>query len=274
VSFQEITDKNAIVAAANEFKQIGKKSFLAKYGFGPAQTYFLRYEGELLDSKAIVGAAHGYQFPEQGPLTHPKFDGGEKTVKKKLEELGFEVEVVKKRNPAWTREELILALDVYLRRWPGIEKDDPELLALSELLNQLPIHTVRPDSARFRNTNGVHMKLGNFARFDKTRGGSGLTRGNKLEVVVWETYIEDREGLKQAVEAIKAYTEDSDDWERPEEDEDQIGAQEGRLLYRAHRKRERDPGLAKKKKARVLKREGKLECEVSTAVKIWTLPAV
>jgi len=105
------------------------------------------------------------------------------------------------------------------------------------------------------------MKLANFARFDPEREGTGLTRGGKLEAEIWEAFYEDRKGLRLAVEAIKAYTEDKQDWKRPEEDEDQIGAQEGRLLYRAHRSRERDSGLARKKKASVLKREGKLECE-------------
>jgi 5-methylcytosine-specific restriction enzyme A len=262
VSFQDITKPDAIVSAADEFRQLGKEAFLAKYGFGPAQSYFLRYEGELLDSKAIVGAAHGYQFPEAGPLKAEEFSGGEQTVKAKLEELGFEIEVAKRRNPAWTREELILALDVYLKRWPGIEKDDPELLALSDLLNSLPIHTDRPDGERFRNPNGVHMKLANFARFDPSREGTGLTRGGKLEGEIWEAFYDDREGLSQAVAAIKAYTEDKEDWKRPEEDEDEVGAQEGKLLYRAHRRRERDSGLARKKKASVQKREGKLECEV------------
>ncbi len=96
----------------------------------------------------------------------------------------------------------------------------------------------------------------------KPRAGSGLTRGGKLEAEIWDTFYEDREGLAKAVDAIKAYTDDNEDWQRPEEDEDDIGAQEGRLLYRAHRRREQDSGLAKKKKAGVLKREGILECEV------------
>ena len=134
MSLGDLTDRMAVIKAVHEFVQLGQKPFLTKYGFGPAQSYFLRYEGELLASKAIVGAAHGYQFPNQGPLKPEEFSGGEQTVRRRLEELGFEVVVVKKRNPAWTREELILALDVYLKRWPGIEKDDPELLELSDLL--------------------------------------------------------------------------------------------------------------------------------------------
>ena len=110
---------------------------------------------------------------------------------RKLEDLGFDVEVTQRRNPPWTREELILALDLYLRRGPGIDKNDPELLELSSLLSLLPIHTNRPDEARFRNPNGVHMKLANFVRFDPAREGAGLSGGNKLEADVWETYGKD-----------------------------------------------------------------------------------
>lgn len=56
----------------------------------------MRRANRLYDSKAIVGAAFGYQFPDRGPLDAAAFSGGEATVKRKLEELGFEVVVVRK----------------------------------------------------------------------------------------------------------------------------------------------------------------------------------
>jgi hypothetical protein len=39
-----------------------------------------------------MGAAHGYQFPNKGPLRAADFSGGDATVKAKLEQLGFTVE--------------------------------------------------------------------------------------------------------------------------------------------------------------------------------------
>lgn len=72
-----------------EFDQLGRSKFLKKYGFGRAQSYFLVYKGKQYDSKAIVGAAHGYQFG--APLKPDDFSGGEKTVAKKLKELGYKV---------------------------------------------------------------------------------------------------------------------------------------------------------------------------------------
>src|SRR5215210_7854359 len=87
----ELTSRDAVVAALDEFDTLGREAFLKKYGFGGARRYFLRRDGRYYDSKAIVGAAFGYEHPEHGPLAHTQFDGGEHTVKARLEQLGFDV---------------------------------------------------------------------------------------------------------------------------------------------------------------------------------------
>ena len=46
---------------------------------------------ERFDSKAVAAAAHGTQFPKEGPLKAGQFSGGDATVRRKLEELGFTV---------------------------------------------------------------------------------------------------------------------------------------------------------------------------------------
>ena len=79
--------------AMNEFDRIGRDNFLRKYGFGPSRAYFVRRDGKYYDSKAIVGAAHGYQYPQKGQLRAEDFSGGENTVRARLEALGFSVEV-------------------------------------------------------------------------------------------------------------------------------------------------------------------------------------
>jgi len=91
MTLYDITDPNAIEQAINEFDELGRQAFLDKYGFDEAKTYYLLHEGRLYDSKAIVGVAHGYEHPEAGPLRASDFSGGEATVEKKLEELGYEV---------------------------------------------------------------------------------------------------------------------------------------------------------------------------------------
>ena len=58
---------------------------------------------------------------------------------------------------------MILALDLYYDLESGqMNSSNPEIIKLSELLNRLPIHINRPDQEKFRNPNGVNLKLGNF----------------------------------------------------------------------------------------------------------------
>lgn len=80
-------------AALNEFDLIGRDAFLEKYGFGSARDCRVQnpVTGTWADSKAIVGAAYGYEFPEHGPLPSQAFSGGRATVGRLLEGLGFTV---------------------------------------------------------------------------------------------------------------------------------------------------------------------------------------
>jgi hypothetical protein len=116
VGLADLSSRTAVLAAVEEYGRLGRPAFLAKYRFSQARSYFLAWQGQLYDSKAIVGAAHGYEFPEQGPLRPAVFSGGEATVKRKLEALGFQVVTLDPRpddhgrNPPWERDELILAL--------------------------------------------------------------------------------------------------------------------------------------------------------------------
>jgi len=84
-----LTEKKAITKAIDEYDRIGRKSFLKKYGFGKAKNYYLLYRGKHYDSKAIVGAAYGYQFGKA--LMANKFSGGKATVSPKLKSLGFQI---------------------------------------------------------------------------------------------------------------------------------------------------------------------------------------
>jgi hypothetical protein len=77
-----------------EYDRLGRERFLKKYGFGRAQKFFLKLGQHRYDSKAIIGAAYGFDHPVQGPLSHRIFSGGEKTVARRLTALGFTVIVV------------------------------------------------------------------------------------------------------------------------------------------------------------------------------------
>lgn len=89
MGIREVTDRNAVLDAIDEFEVVGRDAFLSKYGFGPARTYVIEYTGKRYDSKAILGAAHGYQHGS--PLGSHEFSGGDATVKPVLEALGFRV---------------------------------------------------------------------------------------------------------------------------------------------------------------------------------------
>lgn len=87
----ELKSRDAVLQAIAEYDRLGKDKFLSKYGFGPAKSFFLHYEGKPYDSKAIAGAAYGFEHPNEGPLTARDFSGGDATVRPKLESLGFKV---------------------------------------------------------------------------------------------------------------------------------------------------------------------------------------
>lgn len=94
MGIQKINDQKFIYQAINEFDRLGQEVFLATYGFRKSRDFRIRYPertGRLYDSKAIVGVAYGYAFPDEGPLAASKFSGGKASVEKLLTDLGFEV---------------------------------------------------------------------------------------------------------------------------------------------------------------------------------------
>ncbi|HVW64724.1 MAG TPA: DUF3883 domain-containing protein [Nitrosospira sp.] len=102
----------AIQAALEEFVRLGRTAFLERYGFGKSRDYLVKdpNSGEMCDSKAVIGAAYGYQYPEEGPLKPDDFSGGEATVVSKLRSLGFEVVRI---GEDWSAEEVESAVACY-----------------------------------------------------------------------------------------------------------------------------------------------------------------
>lgn len=76
--------------AVEECDELGRGAFLRKHRFHPARRYLLRYGGRLYDSKAIVGAAHGF-LPGREALPASAFSGGADHAVAVLRALGFEV---------------------------------------------------------------------------------------------------------------------------------------------------------------------------------------
>jgi 5-methylcytosine-specific restriction protein A len=84
--------RDAALQAIGEYDRLGQEAFLERYGFDRARQYLLVYDGKRYDSKAIVGAAHGF-LPGESPLAAGQFSGGEATVGRLLRRLGFTVQV-------------------------------------------------------------------------------------------------------------------------------------------------------------------------------------
>jgi 5-methylcytosine-specific restriction protein A len=167
------------------------------------------------------------------------------------------------KNPPWSRDELILALDLYFQVNPlHASEKHPEIRGLSTLLNRLPGHTDAPDAARYRNPNGVYMKLCNFLRFDPDYEGTGLTRGGKLEAEIWKEFASDRPLLESVAKAIRLGISKTPKREilAPLADDDEV-FQEGALLTAMHKRRERNPGAVRRKKQAVMAAVGRLACE-------------
>ena len=172
-----------------------------------------------------------------------------------------------KRNPKWNRDELILVLNCYLEHYPKIPgKKSEEVANLSNLLNALGSKLTGEISATFRNVNGVYMKMMNFHSVNPDHDGKGLKAGGKLGQEIWEEFSGDAKKLKLISRAIKLSIEDPNilPTNKVLKDETEAEAQEGRILTRVHRYRERYSKLVKKKKEKVFAETGKLECECCT----------
>jgi len=174
-------------------------------------------------------------------------------------------------NPDWTRDELIVALNVYLKHRPNPPgKDSKEIVDLTRTLNRLGEKLFRPEdrAETFRNENGVYMKLMNFRRLDPryTAGGrTGLARGAKAEEDVWAEFAADPGRCQEVADAIIASLDDPEvgaAWLEPDIDEGLQEAAEGRLLTRRHLARERNRKLVEAKRKQIMKKHGKLACDV------------
>lgn len=176
-----------------------------------------------------------------------------------------DAEKAKKRNPDWTRDELLVALDYYFRH-PG-ESHDPRKPGVLQLTSQIGLVAKAlgiTGSDSLRNVNGVSMKLLNFRGHDpayQAQGKVGLPRGNKLEGEIWSEFADRREELQQVVRNILDTSRETDVLADAADDDDFVAA-EGRLLTRLHLRRERSRELVRRKKEAALRDTGTLACQV------------
>ncbi|WP_405491418.1 HNH endonuclease [Nocardia sp. NBC_00511] len=170
------------------------------------------------------------------------------------------------RNPAWTRDELILACDLVMQNeWHELRENDRRVHELSTLLRGLPIHAASERTETFRNGNGVSRKTTDIATSHPDYRGK-RTRGGALDSVVLDDFIAYGPEMHAAAESIRRAAEAGqfDDPVAAEVamiDEDE-SAREGRLLSALANRRERDPRLRAKKIRHFLRTHDRVACEV------------
>lgn len=261
--------RDSVLSAMAEHDGIGRAAFLEKYGFREARTHLVWHEGRSYDSKAIVGAAFGYLPGQTGALESDEFYGGQPSIRPLLREgftfdapEGSKLAITEKlKNPLWTRDQVILALDLYVKhkgRDPGVSH--PDVTEVSALLRQMATEV---GLTTYRNPSGVIMKMMNFRSVDPaftSKGGKGLGGASKLDKAIWAEFFGKPQDLAVAAEAIREST-----FARMDEDTlDEVQsykAKEGKVSYRLHRTLERDRKVVAIRKSAALKAHGKLECE-------------
>jgi len=172
------------------------------------------------------------------------------------------------RNPKWHRDEIILALDLYFQNDRSvIDSRNPKIIELSEIINKLPLFKERPDEEKFRNPNGVSLKLSNFMAIDPSFKGKGMSSYSKLDYTIFNEFVNNKKVLHSIANEIRSVAHDDILREKIyaiEEDEKTItdSVIEGQILYKLHKVRERDSKIIQTKKNQILSLTGFLACEV------------
>lgn len=160
-------------------------------------------------------------------------------------------------NPDWTRDEIVLALDLYFRMGGARHQaSDTRVDELSLLLQSLPYHRDQKRNPRFRNRAGVSFKLQNF---NALATGRGLKNGSVTDRNVWEEF-QNRPSEVAALAAIIRAGLSLTETERLSVEDDEDTFVEGRIATRTHKARERNPKLRQK----LLRKRGveNLCCEI------------
>lgn len=167
----------------------------------------------------------------------------------------------KKTNPDWTREELILALDLYFDLDQGqMHKGHPNVIKVSNELRALEIHKDIPDQKKFRNPSGISRRLGNFKTMDSGYEGEGLPNSGKLAKEVFKEFANRRDKLRKEADLIRQlYLKPKSEKSKASEPKFNYNSD---FLFQYHKNRETDPLVVKVKKEIVLTESKKLKCEV------------
>lgn len=139
-------------------------------------------------------------------------------------------------NPNWTREETLLALDLYLQNdgiVPSTKSD--AVKELSTLLRAFPYHDEAAKQPTFRNPDGVGFKLMNIRQ---VATGKGLGNVSNMDRQVWAEFGQRPDEVRRIADAIKVGISVVGSEQLPDVEQE---LPEGRLLTALHARRERNP---------------------------------
>lgn len=171
-------------------------------------------------------------------------------------------------NPKWTREETVLALDLYFSLDGKIpSSNDGKIVELSNLLRSSPIHPLEVRKESFRNPDGVGFKLQNIRN---VATGKGLDNTSEMDKSVWAEFRTQRELVRKLAERIRSGIRIiGPGAEIDNEVEDDETFYEGKIISVLHRRRERSPGLRKKViTARKIKKQ--INCDICGTTSFWS----
>lgn len=256
--------RDGVLRAIAECDKQGREQFLDDHGFREALEYYLLYDGNVYDSKAIVGVAYGFDAGIE--VRSGDFTGGQ-VVADRLHELGFTVT----GDADWRWHELVVVADLlYLNGWQRtLRAHEDQVVELSQFLR-----SQRPElgvAKRYRSPNSVQRKLEDLRTTHPDYGGRS-TRGGRLTAQVAQAFLADPGGMHAAAQEIRRLgqsvgvpdpvTGEIDDADLAEAEGSAIAAAvEGRVLRRLVAVRERDPKLRQAKIDRSRAERGHIACE-------------
>lgn len=179
-----------------------------------------------------------------------------------LKSMGFEVLANPRRvvvPDAWMRDELILALDLYLREGRSPSQESVEVL--SDLLRSIEVERHLADEPKFRNPAAIRLQIANFVSIDPEAETSGTARGGREDQEVWDEFARDQARVARVAKAIRSEIANPDAETNLSPEPEVEEAAEGRILTRVHRSRERSRKLVEQKKRAILRESGHLDCE-------------
>ncbi len=163
-------------------------------------------------------------------------------------------------NPDWTRDETILALDLFLSCGSTVlPPTDARVQALSALLRSLPLHQATGRQHSFRNPAGVGFKLQNL---QQVATGRGLPHVSEVDRQVWADLGTRPENVREIAALIRAGAHQPELFSSgSQDDDDDHTFFEGRIVTVLHKIRERDRSLRKRLLASRWKHGG-LTCDL------------